>query len=216
MNRSELSIDGPTDSPRVYLFAHGAGAPMDSDWMTAVASRLAKREIKVVRFEFPYMAARRIDDRKRPPDSAKRLQATWHEVIDLVGGPQEVFIGGKSMGGRQASLIADELEVKGLICLGFPFHAPGKAPGNRIEHLKTLKTPTLICQGTRDPMGTQAEMACYALSKQIQISWLEDGDHSFKPRVKSGYTLAGHLQHVVHQIDVFMSALALPGGTDSR
>ncbi|MDH3599770.1 MAG: alpha/beta hydrolase [Candidatus Tectomicrobia bacterium] len=205
MTRSELLMDGPTDSPRVYLFAHGAGAPMDTDRMNAVASRLAKRAIQVIRFEFPYMAARRIDGRKRPPDRAERLQATWREVIDLVGRPHEVYIGGKSMGGRQASLIADELAVKGLICLGFPFHAPGKAPGDRIAHLKNLKTPTLIGQGTRDSMGTQAEVAGYALSPQIQLTWLEEGDHSFKPRVKSGHTLAGHLQHVVDQIDVFMS-----------
>ncbi|MDH3599087.1 MAG: alpha/beta hydrolase [Candidatus Tectomicrobia bacterium] len=205
MTRSELLIDGPTDSPRVYVFAHGAGAPMDTDWMNTVASLLAKREIKVIRFEFSYMAARRLDGRKRPPNRATRLQATWREVIDLAGDPQEMYIGGKSMGGRQASLIADELEIKGLICLGFPFHAPGKAPGDRIEHLKSLKTPTLICQGTRDSMGMQAEVAGYALSQSIQLSWLEDGDHAFKPRVKSGYTLAGHLQHVVDQIDVFIS-----------
>jgi predicted alpha/beta-hydrolase family hydrolase len=189
----------------VYLFAHGAGAPMDTDWMNTVASLLAQRQIRVIRFEFPYMAGRRIDGRKRPPDRPEKLQATWREIIDLVDSPHNVYIGGKSMGGRQASLLADELEVRGLICLGFPFHAPGKAPGDRMKHLKHLKTPTLICQGTRDTMGSQTDVASYALSPQLRFTWLEDGDHSFKPRVKSGHTLAGHLQHVVDQIDVFMS-----------
>ncbi len=204
MNHSEWLIDGPRDAERVYLFAHGAGMPMDNEWMNTVARHLAERAIRVMRFEFPYMAERRQTGRKRPPNPAAVLQATWREVIDRVGAPQTLYIGGKSMGGRQASLIADELGVKGLICLGFPFHAPGREPGDRIAHLETLATKTLLCQGTRDTMGTQAEVATYTLSKQIRIAWLEDGDHSFKPRVKAGHTLDGHLQRVADQIDAFM------------
>ena len=124
LTRSELLIDGPTDSSRVYLFAHGAGAPMDTDWMNTVASLLVQREIRVIRFEFPYMASRRTEGRKRPPDRPEKLQATWREVIDLVSSPHNVYIGGKSMGGRQASLLADELEVKGLICFGISLSRP--------------------------------------------------------------------------------------------
>lgn len=110
------------------------------------------------------------------------------------------------MGGRQASLITDELGVKGLICVAFPIHAAGREPGDRIEPLQTLKTPTLICQGTRETMGSQSEVEHDALAPQIRIIWLEDGDHSFAPKVKSGRTVEAHLQHVATQINTCIEA----------
>ena len=90
------------------------------------------------------------------------------------------------MGGRIASLIADETGVAGLLCLGYPFHPSGKPDKLRIEHLKAVKTPTLIVQGERDPLGNKEEVAGYRLSKKIEFRWLPDGDHSFKPRRLSG------------------------------
>jgi predicted alpha/beta-hydrolase family hydrolase len=109
-------------------------------------------------------------------------------VLDLVGPASEVVIGGKSMGGRIASMIADEAGVAGVVCLGYPFHPPGKPERLRTAHLETLETPTLIVQGTRDQLGTAEDVASYALSPSIEIAWMEDGDHSFKPRKKSGRT----------------------------
>jgi predicted alpha/beta-hydrolase family hydrolase len=92
------------------------------------------------------------------------------------------------MGGRMASMIADEMGVKGLVCLGYPFYAPGKSDKPRIEHLQSLRTPTLIAQGERDAMGNQEAVLGYQLSDVINFQWLKDGDHSFKPRKKSGAT----------------------------
>ena len=109
------------------------------------------------------------------------------------------------MGGRMASLVADDSSVDGLICLGFPFHAPGKDVGKRIEHLEKLKTKTIIVQGTRDSMGTREDVAEYALSQKIKFCWLDDGDHSFKPRVKSGNTLEQHLESASQAILEFVS-----------
>jgi uncharacterized protein len=185
--------------------AHGAGAPMDSEWMNEITSALTAREIQVVRFEFPYMEERRISGKKRPPNSERILLETWKEAfLKIAKKYDQIYIGGKSMGGRMASLIADELKPSGLIALGFPFHAPGKEPGKRISHLEQIKTRTLIIQGSRDSMGTKEECLKYALSKKIKICWLEDGDHSWKPRVSSGFTLEKHIETAAQAIDKFM------------
>ena len=196
-------------NPITFIFAHGAGAPMDSDWMNEMTNKLVKLGLRVVRFEFPYMAERRVTGKKRPPNSKSILLDTWKEVIKKERKKSDkVFIGGKSMGGRMASLIVDEMGVNGLICFGFPFHAPGKGPKDRIDHLKTIKTPTLIIQGTRDSMGNQEECATYNLSKKIKFIWLNDGDHSFKPRVKSGHNLNEHMDKASQSLFNFTEKLS--------
>jgi len=188
---------GPRSTPRStprLLLAHGAGAPMDSPFMNTIADKIAAAGIEVVRFEFEYMAKRREDGTRRGPDRAPKLIARFEEALSLVGPPAEVIIGGKSMGGRIASMIADEIGVAGVVCLGYPFHPPGKPERLRTAHLETLKTPTLIVQGTRDRLGTEGEVATYALSPSIELAWMGDGDHSFKPRKKSGRTLEQNLE----------------------
>lgn len=204
MNRKDLIISNIKSPVASIILAHGAGAPMDHPWMEHITSLLESKGIEVIRFEFPYMAERRISGKKRPPNTAKVLQETWFEVLELVGKRKNLFIGGKSMGGRMASLIADSASVSGVICLGFPFHAPGKDVGTRIEHLENLSTRCLILQGTRDTMGSFNDVKDYKLSSSIKINWLEDGDHGFKPRVKSGYTLDQHLESVAGLIAQFV------------
>ena len=86
------------------------------------------------------------------------------------------------MGGRVASLIAQDLSAAGLLCFGYPFHPQKKPDSLRTGHLADLTVPTLICQGTRDPFGTQEEVAGYALSPATRLHWLADGDHDFIPR----------------------------------
>jgi len=184
---------GPRSTPRLLL-AHGAGAPMDSPFMNTIADSIAAAGIQVVRFEFEYMAKRREDGTRRGPDRAPKLIARFEEALSLIGPPAEVIIGGKSMGGRIASMIADEVGAAGVLCLGYPFHPPGKPERLRTAHLETLKTPTLIVQGTRDRLGTEEEVATYALSPSIEVAWMGDGDHSFKPRKKSGRTLEQNLE----------------------
>jgi uncharacterized protein len=183
-----LLIDGPKRAKKTIILAHGAGAGMDTDFMNAFAQGLGKRGLRVVRFEFPYMVAKRETGKGRPPDREPVLRATWQIVIDSLKSEQ-LFIGGKSMGGRIASLIADEAEVAGLVCLGYPFHPTGKPEQLRVEHLKSIRTPTLVVQGERDPFGSRGEVSGYPLSTRIRIHWLTDGDHSFKPRKSSERTL---------------------------
>ena len=190
-----------------FIMGHGAGAPMDSDWMNCLTKKLVSRDIKVIRFEFPYMQERRKNGAKRPPNTTKILIQTWKDIIEQeTKKNNHLFIGGKSMGGRIASLVADEMQVKGLIALGFPFHAPGKDPGMRIAHLKSINTPTLIIQGTRDPMGSQSDCKNYLLSKNIQLHWLRDGDHSWKPRKKSGLDIDQHMENAAGLIEHFIKA----------
>ncbi|MCG6262195.1 alpha/beta fold hydrolase, partial [Vibrio vulnificus] len=184
-------IDGPDNGP-LFIFAHGAGAPMEHAFMTAVAQGLAKEGIRVVRFNFPYMAKRAEDGKKRPPDRAPKLLEAFSEVIVSVT-DDPVIIGGKSMGGRMASLLSEHPLVKGIACLGFPFHPPGKPEKFKGEHLQTLSKPTLILQGERDTFGTQTECQHFEFSSMVRLAFLPDGDHSFKPRKSSGYTEAGNV-----------------------
>jgi predicted alpha/beta-hydrolase family hydrolase len=186
-NGADLLVDGPRGATPTIILAHGAGAPMDTDFMNFFATGLAKRGLRVIRFEFPYMAGRRKTGKGGPPDRESVLRETWLRVIESVKA-KSVFIGGKSMGGRIASLVADEAGVTGLVCLGYPFHPTGKPEQLRTEHLKTIKTPTLIVQGERDPFGTRDEVAGCKLAKTVRVHWLPDGDHSFKPRKSSGRT----------------------------
>lgn len=188
------------------ILAHGAGAPMDSAFMDEIAQRLAGLGIGVIRFEFPYMAERRINGGKRPPNPQKVLLECWREVYGqvrpLVTGT--LAVGGKSMGGRMASLLADELEVDALVCLGYPFYAVGKPEKPRVEHLAELKTPTLIVQGERDALGNREAVEGYALSPAIEVNWLVAGDHDLKPLKASGFSHEQHLQAAAEKVAGFL------------
>ena len=201
-------LDGPEDASSILVLAHGAGAPMDSDFMQAIAAGLAIRGHRVARFEFAYMAARRTGGAKRPPAAAARLLEDWRNAAaDLrhAHPRSRMTVGGKSLGGRMASLIADEIGAAGLVCLGYPFHPPGRPETLRTEHLRAIATPTLIVQGTRDPFGTPDEVAGYALSSNIDLCWIDDGDHSLKPRKASGRSLDQNLAAAVLAIDRFLA-----------
>jgi len=197
-----ITGDGPLGT---LLLAHGAGAGMDSPFMAAFAEGLAVRGLRVVRFEFPYMAKRREDGKKRPPDRAPKLLDHFHAVIDAWRGKGPLFIGGKSMGGRMASLIAAEKPegVAGLICLGYPFHAPGKPEKVRTEHFPDIAMPALIVQGERDPFGGATLLDGLALPANIRVERMADGDHDLKPRKKSGFTAEENWQKAMDAVAGF-------------
>ena len=184
------------------ILAHGAGAPMDSDFMNDIALRLAGLGIGVLRFEFPYMAQRRLTGGKRPPNPQAILLQTWQEVYATVrpcvsGG---LAIGGKSMGGRMASLVADALQADALICLGYPFYAAGKPEKPRVAHLCELQTPTLIIQGERDALGNREAVAKYSLSPHIHVQWITTGNHDLKPLKAAGVSDEACLQDAAQGI----------------
>jgi predicted alpha/beta-hydrolase family hydrolase len=188
------------------ILAHGAGAPMDSDFMQHMAQLLAARGIAVLRFEFAYMAARRLDGKKRPPNPQAQLLEQWRAVYTAVrqrvAGP--LAIGGKSMGGRMASLLADELGADALVCLGYPFYAVGKAEKPRVAHLAELRTPTLIIQGERDALGDRQAVAGYQLSTAIKLHWLTAADHDLKPLKSSGFSHQQHLRVAADALAEFL------------
>ena len=207
-------VCGPTTGPATVLLAHGAGAGMESPFMQHMAEGLAQQGWQVIRFEFPYMAQQRVSGRKRPPNKADILLQCYAEQLQSLPAKQPLIIGGKSMGGRIASLLADALwsqnRILGCICLGYPFHPLGKPETLRVEHLQNLQTPTLVIQGERDAMGNRKDVNNYALSEQIQLAWMPDGDHSFKPRKQSGHSELQNLNLAVEHMHDFLSRVVRP------
>lgn len=208
---TEFLSSGPDDAAATLLLAHGAGAGMESSFMVQMAQLLADRNVRTLRFEFAYMAARRDGGKRRPPPKAELLAGEYRAAVEAARktirtGP--LAIGGKSMGGRVASFVADELfaagEVQALVCIGYPFHPPNKPQQLRTAHLEALACPTLIVQGDRDPFGGKPEIGDYALSSAIRFHWADDGDHDLGPRGASGFTRKGNLAAAADAIAAFL------------
>lgn len=158
--------------------------------MDAFAALLGERRLAVARFEFAYMAGRRTGGSKRPPPRAEKLIDEFDAALDALGSEGPTIIGGKSLGGRVASLAASragsDSRCCGVLCLGFPFHPPKRPEKLRTNALVDVTVPILICQGTRDPFGNVDEVMGYDLSKQTQFFWAPDGDHDLVPRKATG------------------------------
>jgi predicted alpha/beta-hydrolase family hydrolase len=153
------------------------------------------------------MRQRRTHGGGGPPDRQDVLLATWRQIAQRFRDGGRLVIGGKSMGGRMASLVADECGAAGLVCLGYPFHPPGRPRQLRTAHLAELRTPTLIVQGARDALGSREEIAGYALSPAVRVAFLEDGDHSFKPRARSGRSLEQNLREATELVAEFVRSV---------
>src|SRR5438094_291285 len=106
MSGTDFLFNGPVGAAWTIVLAHGAGAAMDTPFMQFFAGGLASRGFRVARFEFPYMGQRRISGKRGPPDREPVLLETWRQVIQALGA-EGLIIGGKSMGGRMASMVAD-------------------------------------------------------------------------------------------------------------
>lgn len=210
---TDFLTTGPDEAKVRLLLAHGAGAPMTSPFLETMTRLLTERRIQVSRFEFGYMAARRQGGKRRPPPRAEMLVKEYMDAVQQLRSEaphrQKLFIGGKSMGGRVASLAADELyrdgRIAGLVCLGYPFHPPGKPENLRTAHLESLTCPTLIVQGERDPFGGRGEVESYSLAPVIRLAWANDGDHDLGPRGGSGFTRSGNLALAADAIDAFVN-----------
>lgn len=201
---------GPEEAPLQVILAHGAGAPMDSPFMEAAATGLGNRGWRVIRFEFPYMARRREDGRKRPPDRQEILRETFRSLIRQQGA-KGLVLAGKSLGARIASMEAEAAGAEGLMAFGYPFHPPGKPERTRIEHLRELTTPALFIQGERDPFGHRDEVAAYPLASPIRFHWAPDGNHDLAPRKASGRTQELNWETAWDAADTFLRALVSGG-----
>ncbi|MBU2580420.1 MAG: dienelactone hydrolase family protein [Alphaproteobacteria bacterium] len=197
------------------ILTHGASQPMTSRFFETLVPMLLSRGISVSRFEFAYMRQIRETGKRRPPPKIETMFPELVEAVDeiraRIGTNAKLLIGGKSMGGRIASMLADELlekgQISGLVCLGYPFHPPKKPDSLRTAHLADLKCPALIVQGERDPFGTQDEVADYALSPAIELCWAGDGDHDFGPRGGRGFTRKGNIEGAANAIARFAARI---------
>ena len=195
------------------IFAHGAGADMYHEFMEQITALFNKANINVLRFNFPYMDKRIALGKRYPPDRMPKLIDCYNEVIQYFIAINNkhnlpLFIGGKSMGSRVAASLVGEYEIskyiQGVFCLGYPFHPPKKSEKLRLEPLQNTRKPILIAQGERDTLGSEIEISDYEISSLCQCFFLADGDHSLKPRVKSGFTHQQHMESAVHAIALFI------------
>lgn len=199
MSEIPLHFHGPSEAHTLVILAHGAGADSGSDFMQFMAEGIAQSGCRVALFDFPYMIRARAEQRRRPPDRLPRLIDAWQDVLVQAreGFAGQLVIGGKSMGGRVASLVFEESAAEALLLLGYPFHPAGRPEKRRVDHLRQIKKPTLVIQGERDALGNRSEVDSYRLGSPFQVAWLTDGDHSFKPRKKSGWSQQQHWQQAV-------------------
>lgn len=206
---------GPQNAAFKLIIAHGAGAGITFLFLETITSLMVERGFAVTRFEFAYMAARRTGGPRRPPPRFEQLTQEYVSMLKSVSAAkpahQRLLIGGKSMGGRIASLIAQDAfndsTISGLFCLGYPFHPPGKPEHLRTAHLETLTCPTLIVQGERDPFGNRHDVEGYSLSPKIKVHWSPDGDHDLGPRGHSGHVRKDNLAAAADAIAKFAHAL---------
>ncbi|TPH12540.1 alpha/beta family hydrolase [Litorilituus lipolyticus] len=219
------TIENQVEKPIAHvIFAHGAGAGMHHEFMEAMVKALNKECISVLRFNFPYMDKRAELGKKYPPDRMPKLLSCYEEVIEsylknIDDAYQQIpfLVGGKSMGSRVAATLVSSLSevsqstlsaIDGVFCLGYPFHPAKKPEKLRLEPLQENVRPVLILQGSRDTLGSEEEIKQYQLSATVRCHFLIDGDHSLKPRVKSGYKLDEHLRTAAKEIAQFATSFA--------
>ncbi|RTR03783.1 alpha/beta family hydrolase [Halomonas nitroreducens] len=201
-----VQVQGDGRTGRLLL-THGAGAGQDSAFLVTLRRELADAGVQTLAIEFDYLRRMREEGRRRPPPRVDRLVdelARWCDSVShRLSTP--LWLGGKSMGGRVASLLAARESVAGLVLCGYPFHPPRKPESLRLDHWPSLACPTLVVQGSRDPFGTRAEVDGYTLPPCAEVHWLEDGDHDWKPRRSSGRDQADLLREGAQCIAAFMT-----------
>ena len=178
-----------SDSDVTFVFAHGAGGNMNDRGVLSTANALRARGIGVVRFNFLYK-----EKKSSRPDPMPRLKDTFSAVVAKVReelNPGTLILGGRSMGGRAASmLVADGFPCQGLLLLAYPLHPPGKPDQLRDAHLPAIRVPVLCFNGTRDPFCTPSlmEEVLKKVKTDWEMEWVEGADHSFHVLKSSGTT----------------------------
>lgn len=210
VTKIENNVDNPIAQ---VIFAHGAGADMHHEFMVKITDLFNQANINVLRFNFPYMDKRIALGKRYPPDRMPKLISCFEEVMTEFNlnnsrAQLPLFIGGKSMGSRVAATLANDEEyaklILGVFCFGYPFHPPKKVDKLRLEPLQNTLRPILIAQGERDTLGSKEEILGYNIASLCHCHFLSDGDHSLKPRVKSGYTHSQHMEKSVQIITQFI------------
>lgn len=203
-------IYAPDKPIAAMALAHGAGAGNEHEFMVALANQLCEQGILVSSFNFTYMQMMYEGGKRKPPQKTPLLIEQFSAELDIVRDFNvPIFIAGKSLGGRIATMInAEETAagcIKGCLVYGYPFIPPGKPEkyDERTSHLYKQQSALMICQGESDTFGNKAflsEKVEVSTSKQPwNITWVPDGDHSFKPRKSSGVTFEQNLEFAVEK-----------------
>ena len=196
------------DRSTVFVCAHGAGGNMADNGVRSVSRTLGERGVDVVRFNFLYK-----EKKSGRPDPMPRLQATTAAVVAQVRSelaPQTLIIGGRSMGGRAASMLAaDGFDCAGLLLLAYPLHPAGKPDQLRDAHLPAIRVPVLCINGTRDALCTPElmERAIAPVSAPWQMHWIEGADHSFHVLKSSGRNDAAVMTEVADVTEAWLEGL---------
>jgi len=187
---NNILIHGSKKANNILILAHGAGSPMDSEFMNQIVDYLSSDSLLVIRFEFPYMQQRR-RGKKLFPDKMNKLSEYYLSIIKTIKNKyanKNIWIGGKSLGGRVACSVSREIKVRGVVVFGYPFHPQNNNNNLRVQALIDGGPPILICQGTRDKLGSKEEINNYKLNKNVKICFLQGGDHSFQSLKKHKFT----------------------------
>lgn len=192
---------GPDDAVLRFVLAHGAGAGVDSAFFKTLVAGLLGHGAAVTLITFDYMRQIEATGRRRPPPAVDKLVTEYAETLTAikqsVTGGQSLIMGGKSLGGRVASMVACDPDaatlVRALVCFGYPFHPPHKPQSLRTAHFDAIRCPTLILQGERDPFGDRACVEVLDLPASLSVCWIDDGDHDFGPRGRSPATRSGNI-----------------------
>lgn len=198
--------DEAAQAKAIFVFAHGAGANKNHAFMDQFTALLLEQQISVLRFNFLFMDKRALDGKRYPPDRMPKLTDCYLDVIAQLSTGLPLFIGGKSMGGRVAATLACApiKNLRGIICIGYPFHPAKKLDKLRLEPLIESKYPIFITQGERDLLGNKEEVLSYQLPSLIKCIFLPDGDHDLKPRVKSGFTHLQNMKRAAEEVSRFI------------
>ncbi len=173
----------PDKYQSVLIIAHGAGHDMNSTFISQIHEGIAHHNILTVKFNFPYM-----EQGLKAPNTPHVLEETWQQVINTVMEKtgvtrKQIFLSGKSMGGRYATILSSKEDLyAGIILFGYPLHAPGKPDKPRFNHLKAIHEPMLFFQGTRDSLCQLKvfEPLLETLSPKPVLHIIDGADHSFK------------------------------------
>jgi predicted alpha/beta-hydrolase family hydrolase len=211
---TEIEYQGPKRGvDRAVLLAHGAGADMHAATLTTFADALAQSGVPAIRFNFPYRTAG-----KRAPDRAPVLAAATREAAAELARrsklpPERLVLGGRSMGGRYASLAVGDpdepLPALGLALLGYPLHPAGHPEKLRAEHFPRLHVPVLFVSGTRDSLAGADALRHHAraIPAPVTFHWIESADHGFRPVKASGITTEVALREAAAAVVAWVTAL---------
>lgn len=201
-----------TPSKVHLLLTHGAGASTSHSFFTQLISSLTRKGCHVWTFDFAYMVQALTEKKRRPPPRLPVLENEYiaiHNAVREIIGSDQLWIGGKSMGGRVACHVANDIaninNIGGVIALGYPFHPVGKPEKLRLDVLQASLLPVFICQGERDAFGNKSEINTYTIPANIHIKHVIDGDHSFTPRKSSGRDIIDNINEVAEAIALFVA-----------